>query len=182
MKLGRRRAATLAASITAASLFGCHEVSDFSTSSGGSYQGSITGAHFVRTGIGASVRMCLAIDADRLQDAPGTISTSDGLFQKAALRPIPQFWQDPLSTFNFGEGRIQNVLYVASENAADTGTPLGASGDVFVVLSFMVAGTIEVRLLRGAPGAPAAGDDGGAGPPSLFGVFSLTRESGSCPF
>ena len=90
--------------------------------------------------------MCVTIDTSQLQTAPGWISTDDGLFRKAALRPIPQYWQDPLSTFNFGEGRIENALYVANG-----GGDAEAAGDVFVVLLFMVAGTVEVRLLRGAP-------------------------------
>jgi hypothetical protein len=156
---------------------GCHDISDFSTSSGGIYEGSITSAGFVRAGIGSSTRMCVAIDTNQLQTAPGSITTDDGLFRGTPLRPIPQYWQDPLSTFNFGEGRIENALYVARGNKTDA----GLAGDVFVVLSFMVSGTVEARLLRGAPpmvdSAPEA-----AGPPNLFGVFSLSKNPGSCPF
>jgi hypothetical protein len=147
-------------------------VSDFSTASGGFYEGSVTSADFVRAGLGPSVKMCLTIDTDQLQGSPGVVSTNDGLFHKTSLRSIPQFWQDPLSSFNFGEGRIQNVLYMASGSATDAGT----SGDVTVVISFMVGGDVEVRLLRSAPGGASAG------PPQIFGVFSLSRMTGSCPF
>jgi hypothetical protein len=153
----------------------CHDVSSFSTASGGSYEGPIASASFVRTGLGKS-RMCLTIDTNHLQDAPGAVSTDDGLFQKTPLRSIPQLWQDPLSTLSFGEGRIQNVVYMARGNA------IGGheAGDIFVVVSFMVAGDIEVRVLRGAP----ATTDGGSSPglPSLFGVFTLSRASGACAY
>jgi hypothetical protein len=158
----------------------CHDVSSFTTADGGSYEGPVTSASFVRAGIGDSVRMCLTIDTSQLQGAPGMLSTSDGIFQKTPLRQIPQFWQDPLSTFNFGEGRIQNVLYVAHGNPPDGGASADA-GDVFVIISFMTAGDIEVRLLRGAPGPPDAGS-AIMGPPNLFGVFALERGSGTCPY
>lgn len=175
----KRRAAALGASgALAASLVACRDVSDFSTSSGHIYEGPITGATFVRAGLGNRVNMCLTIDTGQLQTTPGALSTDDGLFHETPLRSIPQFWQDPLSTFNFGEGRIQNEIYVAHGNATDA----AISGDVFVVVSFMVAGTIEVRLLRGAPGGPSEGSSGAEAPPVLFGVFSLTRRRESCPF
>jgi hypothetical protein len=163
--------------VASATLLACHDISSFSTASGGIYEGVITSADFVRAGLGTSVHMCVTIDTSQLQTTPGSIWTDDGLFHETPLRPIPQFWQDPLSTFNFGEGRIENVLYVASGDATDA----GLAGDVMVVVSFMIAGTLEVRLLRGAPGA-AAGDSAAAGPPNLFGVFSLSRNPGSCPF
>jgi hypothetical protein len=183
----------VAAAAASAALVACHDVSDFSTASGGVFEGPITSASFVRAGLGASVRMCLSIDTTQLQvsppASPGAVSTSDGLFTSTPLRGINQFWADPLSTFNFGEGRIQNVLYVATGNATDA----AASGDVTVVISFMVGGNVEVRLLRGASGPPtaspaspapdgAAPDSGAAGPPQVFGVFALSRQTGSCPF
>jgi hypothetical protein len=158
------------------SLASCRDIDGFSTASGGHYEGTIVGASFVRAGLEATVKMCLLIDTDHLQDAPGSLSTDDRLFQATSLRPIPQFWQDPLSTFNFGEGRIKNVVYVARGGASDA----GPAGDVIVVVSFMVSGDIEVRLLRGAP---ASADSGAAdGPSNLFGVFALSRSPGACSF
>jgi hypothetical protein len=154
----------------------CHDISSFSTASGGSYEGPIASASFVRAGLGMS-RMCLTIDTNHLQDAPGTLSTTDGLFHQTPLRSIPQIWQDPLSTLSFGEGRIQNAIYVARGNPVDR----GEAGDVFVVVSFMDSGSIEVRLLRGAPAAPDSGTSPG-GPPSLFGVFTLNRASVACAY
>jgi hypothetical protein len=123
--------------------------------------------------------MCLTIDTDQLQTAPGSLSTDDGLFHKTPFRPIPQFWQDSLSTLNFGEGRIQNVMYVATANATDG----GPAGDVVVIISFMIGGNVEVRILRGAPAMPNAGPPPGA-PTSLYGIFSLSLSPGpsACPF
>ena len=73
-------------------------------------------AGFVLAGILPNTKLCLTLDTDHLQDAPGAISTDDGLFRKAPLRPIPQIWHDPLSTLTFGEGRLKNLVYVATSS------------------------------------------------------------------
>ncbi|HZU82498.1 MAG TPA: hypothetical protein VE987_06265, partial [Polyangiaceae bacterium] len=124
-------------------------------------------------------RACLVLDADHLQDAPGAISSTDGRFSATPLRPIPQIWHDPLSTLSFGEGRIKNLIYVAT---ASTPFGDGLSDDVLVIVSLMQAGDVEVRLIRGAPGVASA--DGGAAPSgdNLFAVFDLTRGRGPCSF
>lgn len=124
---------------------------------------------FVRAGLPDTITMCLTLDTDHLQDAPGAVSTSDGRLQRSALRPIPQIWHDPLSTLSFGEGRLQNLVYAATPDA---------DGDVLVIVSLMQSDQIEVRLLRGAPGAAL---DAGATPP-LFGVFTLEKKDGPCAF
>jgi hypothetical protein len=148
----------------------CHDVSRF-TNSGDHYEGAVVAGDFLRAGFDTSASLCLVIDTNHLQDAPGSVSSSDGRFDRTPLRPIPQIWHDPLSTLSFGEGRVQNLVYVATPNVdADTG------GDVFVVVSLMQSGGVEARVLRGAPaGGPAAA-------PNLFGVFSLSRAGGSCSF
>lgn len=160
-------------------LTACREIDGFSTASGGHYEGAIVGANFVRAGLAPTVRMCLLFDAEHIEDAPGSISTDDGLFEATSLRSVPQIWQDPLSTFNFGEGRMRNVIYAARGSASDAST----AGDVMVVISFMASGDIEVRLLRGAPSSPGEGGaPSQAMPSNLFGVFSLSRFSGPCAF
>jgi hypothetical protein len=155
----------------------CQDLSGFSTG-GGSYEGAVVPGGFVRSGVTQNVRACLTLDANHFQDAPGTISTDDGLFHTVSLRPIPQIWYDPLSTFTFGEGRLKNLMYVS---AATAPFPDGGS-DVFVVISLMQSGDIEVRLLRGAPSLSADGGSSSQTGANLFAVFSLSRQSGPCSF
>jgi hypothetical protein len=155
----------------------CRDLSSFTTA-GDSYEGLVVAGDFVRTGIDSGTKLCLAIDMDHLQDTPGLLSTDDGRFKAVALRPIPQIWHDPLSTLAFGEGRLKNLLYVASASIpfAD-----GNGNDAFVVISLMQSGNVEVRLLRGAPGV---GVDGGSSGPggNLFAVFALSRKKGPCSY
>ncbi len=161
-------------------LVACRNISGFSTH-GSHYGGSVIDAQFVRVGVDAGTTLCLTLDTDHLQDAPGAISTSDGRFQTVPLRPIPEIWNDPLSTLQFGEGRIQNLLYVA---AATTPFSDGDGDEVFAVISLMQSGEVEVRLLRGAPNAAAldGGGDAAASEQCVFAVFSLTRGSGPCSY
>jgi hypothetical protein len=142
------------------------------SNSGDHYQGSITAGDFVRAGFDPSTNLCVVIDANHLQDAPGTLTSSDGRFAGTALRPIPQMWHDPLSTLSFGEGRVENLIYAITPIAdAD------ALGDIVAVVSLLQSGGVEVRLFRSAPAI-----DAGPGGTNLFGVFSLTRQPGSCSF
>src|SRR3954466_607542 len=161
--------------LAATSVLGCRDVSRYS-SHGDHYEGDVVKGSFVRAGVADDAKMCLTLDAEHLQDAPGTLTTSDGRFRATALRPIPQIWHDPLSTLSFGDGRRQNLVYVA--------TPLAASGDtqdIMVVMSLMTEGGVEIRLVRGAPQTDA-GVATPATPPPLFGVFTLDRREGSCSF
>ena len=173
------RVALLASLVAAASgsAIGCRDISRFS-SAGDHFEGSVVKGSFVRNGVADDARLCLSLDADHLQDAPGKLSSSDGRFQGEPLRPIPQLWHDPLSTLSFGEGREKNLMYVAapSTSFADGGD----GGEVLVVISLMTAGNVEVRLLRGAP--PTVGSASPASATSLFAVFQLDRTSGSCSF
>jgi hypothetical protein len=156
----------------------CRDLSSFSTG-GDRYEGAVVSGDFVRAGVDTSTSLCLTIDTDHLQDAPGAISTSDGRFHGVALRPIPQIWHDPLSTLSFGEGRLKNLVYVVTATR-----PFGDGNgdDVFAVVSLMQSGDVEVRLLRGAPGvAPDGGPTTAAGG-NLFAVFALSRQHGPCSY
>jgi hypothetical protein len=135
--------------------------------------GCVVGAGFVLSGVPTNEQMCLTFDATKLQTGPGTITTNDGLFSETPLRPIPQVWNDPLSTLTFGEGRTKNMLYMAHPAGE-----AGAGGDVTVVLSLMQGGSVEVRLLRGAP--PSPGDSGSPSPPNVFAVFPLVLQHDGC--
>jgi hypothetical protein len=171
-------ALVMATSALLATASGCRNVSRFSSKPGDHFEGEIVKGSFVRAGVAEDAKMCLTLDAGRLQDAPGTLSTSDGRFKGTLLRPIPQIWHDPLSTLAFGEGRAQNLVYVA--------TPVGPPGDtqeVMVFMSLMEEGGIEVRLVRGAPQVDAGAQDAGLAPETpMFGVFTLDRREGSCAF
>jgi hypothetical protein len=153
---------------------GCRDLSSFTTG-GDRYEGSVIQGDFVRAGVGPLTRLCLSIDTDHLQDAPGAISTDDGRFQRAPLRSIPQIWHDPLSTLSFGEGRLKNLMYAAGATSP-FGDGLGQ--DVFVVISLMQSGDVEVRLLRGAPSVNSPTGAGG----NVFAVFDLTRQQGPCSY
>jgi hypothetical protein len=167
-----------AAAFASMLVMGCRDTTRFS-SRGDRFEGSVVKGSFVRSGVGEEVKMCLTLDTDRLQDAPGFITTSDGRFRQAPLRPIPQIWHDPLSTLNFGDGRVQNLVYAASPLSNDAGE--AEAQDVMVIVSLMQSDHIEVRVLRGAPQSDA-------GPPplgtasALFGVFNLDRQPGPCAF
>ncbi len=154
-------------------LSGCRDTAEFSTGSG-HYEGAVVSGSFVRTGIADGTRACVTLDADHLQNTPGMLWTNDGRFHATPLRPIPQIWHDPLSTFSFGEGRTKNLMYVVSPSldAGDPGT------DVMAVVSLMHTGGIEVRLIRGAPDA----DGGDVDADIIFAVFDLDSTPGPCPF
>jgi hypothetical protein len=141
----------------------CRDTARFS-SRGDGFEGPVVKGSFVRSGFAEDVRMCLMLDTDHLQDTPGTITSTDGRFQHTPLRPIPQIWHDPLSTLTFGDARERNLLYMATPSD-------GGAEDVMVVLSLMQSGTIEARLLRGAPQADAAASQA----PPVFAVFTLDR-------
>ena len=156
-------------------LAGCRDVSRFS-SKGDRFEGAVVKGKFVRAGIVEDARMCLTLDTNHLQDSPGALTTSDGLFRGTLLRPIPQIWHDPLSTLDFGDGRVQNFVYAAAPMRDG-----GEAQDVMVVVSLMQTDHIEVRLLRGAPQT-----DAGPPPPgtsdAVFAVFNLDRQPGPCAF
>lgn len=144
----------------------CQELSSFN-SRGDHFEGTVTQGSFVRTGFDNGVRMCLTLDTEKLQQEPGDLRTSDGAFKKGTLRAVPQTFHDPLSTFQFGQGREKNFMYFAQ---------LADGTDALAVVSLMKGGNdVEVRVLRGAPG-------GNSGAPQLFGVFPLKREPGACSF
>jgi hypothetical protein len=173
--LVREVAGLLLVGALVAGVAGCRDLSRFSTGSG-KYEGTIATGAFVRSGFVDSTRVCMTLDTDHLQDAPGVISTDDGRFKAAPLRPIPELFHDPLSTLNFGEGRVKNFVYVARPS----GDPKDTS-DVTVVVSLLQSSDIEVRMFRSAPSQDGA--DGGAEPAArLFGVFALSKGDGACSF
>ncbi|HNS96258.1 MAG TPA: hypothetical protein PLJ27_25240 [Polyangiaceae bacterium] len=169
------RVATLLMSIGLLSLgtTGCQDISRFGTGPGQSYCGRIVPGGFVREGFSPGVTMRVHLDADHLYDAPGDVATDDGLFADAPLRPIPQLAHDSLSTLNFGEGRVRNLLYGAQPTQGAV---------AYVILSLLDNEDVEARVLRGAPPTDIEAVPVGWFGPELFGVFPLTRQSNSCGF
>jgi hypothetical protein len=167
-----RRAAWVAVSAVCV-LLGCSDVTRFSTAADERYCGSIVPGPFVRHGFGPGVRMRMSFNADRLADMPGVMSTDDGMLQEAQLRPIPEISNDPLATLQFGDGRTRNLLLVAGASDGQT---------AFVVVSLMENGTVEVRIMRGAPLPPGVTAKPVQESPELFGVFPLVRQRGTCGF
>jgi hypothetical protein len=156
---------------------GCKDVSRFSTAPGESYCGELVSASFVMRGFSnVPLRMRMKFDANHIADAPGTLSTDDGLLTNTPMRPVPELLNDPLSTFNFGEGRDKNLLFAVDPTEPTRGPTIMA------IVSLMHGGDAEVRLVRGAPssdGGAAGAVDGDA----LFGVFApMTRQPGLCSF
>jgi hypothetical protein len=173
------RALTIAL-VAATMASGCRDVSRFS-SQGDHFRGSIITSGVVRAGIADAVDLCLVLDGDHLQDAPGMISTSDGLFAATPLRPIPQIWHDPLSTMTFGEARIQSLIYMATPTT-DGGARESGIADITVVVSLMKSGNVEVRLVRGAPEFRGEIPTVPRSARPIFGVFPLVRTAGPCSF
>jgi hypothetical protein len=158
----------------------CSDISRFSTDPGkNSYCGKVTDASFVRAGVPAGTRMRLELDADQLvtpdrpDDVPGHVWTDElspgEQLTDAPLLVIPQLASDPLSTLGFGEGRVKNALSLTMLNGAQ----------LFVVVSLMQDGDVEVRLIRGTATANVpAGTP--TTPSQIFGVFHLHKEDGDC--
>jgi hypothetical protein len=160
---------------------GCQDLSSYSTDSAKQYVGCVVPADFVLAGVGSSTQLCLTLDAAHLQDNPGTVSSSDGRFQATPLRPIPQIWNDPLSTFNFGQGRTKNLLYMATPLPSEGGLDgVTGGGDVTVVLSLMEGGNVEVRLLRGAPPVMSTEASAPRAATNVFAVFPLALQMNGC--
>jgi len=167
----------VAAAALLAGVAGCRDLSSFTTGTG-SFEGPVVAADFVLAGVSGSTRLCLTLDAEHFQDAPGALSTNDGRFHAVPMRTIPQIWHDPLSTLAFGEGRTKNFIYVVTASMPFSD---GNGNDVFAVVSLMQSGDVEVRLLRGAPGAVT---DGGPSPGggNVFAVFDLSRQPAPCSY
>jgi len=153
----------------------CTDVGSFSTELGECYRGLVVDASFVRAGFEPGVKLSLTLNTDALADGRGTAGvlwTSDGIFDDAIIGQMEQLAHDSLSQFQFPQGRIRNYLvYVmASDGAPAT-----------VVISLMENEEIEVRVMR--PKIDLCEDDDedcddNGSPPTLFGVFRLSREAG----
>jgi hypothetical protein len=167
-RVERRRGSCVGALALAAScaLAACEQPGRFSTGKG-SLEGVVEGSDLVRAGFAAGTRVCLELDTRRLQEKPGTLSSSDGRFSTTALRPIPPLTSDTLSNLSFAEGQVRNLVFAVRERA----TP---PRDALAVVTLRDDDRVELRLLDGAPGAE--------GPEPLYGVFALERKETPCSY
>ncbi len=160
---------------------GCKDLSRFDNQ-GDHYEGDVISGRFVRAGVDSTTRACLTFDTLRLQDAPGSLTTSDGRFHNVALRAIPQVWHDKLSTLSLSSDEERTLLYAATPfaPAVDGGFSAQKEADSIVIVSLMRTGEIELRLLRGAPLDVNTIETAPELP--LFAVFHLARKPGACSF
>jgi len=154
---------------------GCRELEGFSTSTGEIYRGTIVSADDVRTGFdadgdtvddvfAAGTSMELTLRFEEFQtDNVARISTSDGLFTDTPLESIVPLWHDTLSGLSFPAGRLRSGVYWA--RAASAGPAELADREILAILSLMVDGSVEVRLISGTD--------------RLYGLFRLRKESAS---
>jgi hypothetical protein len=163
--------------LLSAVLVGCADNARWSSEPGESWCGAVTAATFVRAGMPETTTLRLELDAERLQSAPGRVWTtpfsSGERLSASELRVIPQMLHDPLSTLNFGEGRVKNAMAVVDLPSVDPARP---STQVLVVISLLQTGEVEARVIRGASPGTALG----AEVSQLFGVFKLERKRGDC--
>jgi hypothetical protein len=176
----------LFAAAALAALAGCDDMTRFSTADGESYCGAIARGGAFRAGLTPRVQMRLTLDAAKLDgaDPPGTVSTyeaADGetperrLLDGAALRQIPPLAHDPLSHLAFGDGRERNAIYAVS--AAEPGAE-----SMLAIVSLQTDDSVEVRLLRPGVEAGPSSEAPPSGRRQIFGVFRLTRRTGTCGF
>ena len=148
-------------------LVACNDVTSYSNN-GDHYEGQVVQGAYVRAGIEADIRMYLTFDGANFQTSPGSITTEGGMFHGSVLRPIPQSWNDPISLMSFGESRVKTMVYAVTPTASN-------QADVLAVVSLMKDQSIEVRLIRSAPGRAMPGEE------PVFGVFQLVRKPGPAP-
>ncbi|MEZ4444005.1 MAG: hypothetical protein R3B72_33335 [Polyangiaceae bacterium] len=178
---GRPTAAALTMAVLLAGS-GCNRLDSFTLEPGESYCGRISLGSQAREGLSPRVRMRLTFDAAKVEagESPGAIWIDDAgiegpaLLTEAPLRPIRAVAFDALGTMSLGDGREDNLLY------AVTATREGDES-LLALLTMRSDDAVEVRLLRG--GRPAVeGEPLDEAHRPIFGLFLLSRQSGTCGF
>ncbi len=129
---------------------GCHDLRSFE----GAWSGPRVGDDAVREGFADAVTATLDIDEVDRHHLVAQLTTDDGLFDAAAIAPIPGAEADVLSTATF-EGAPQRV-FLSFADASDGG------GTATVVIALYDEDRVETRILRG-------------GATALYGIFDLAR-------
>ncbi|MBI5499587.1 MAG: hypothetical protein HY907_05055 [Deltaproteobacteria bacterium] len=167
----RSRGSLLAGLLALGLLPGCRELEGFSTHTGELYRGAIVPADPIRNGLDVdddgvddvlgpetTIEMTLQVEAFQSSDV-ARVTTSDRLLVDAPLESVEQLWHDTLSGLTFPAGRLRSGLYFARASAD---APGGLAGqEIPAVLSLMVDGSVELRLI--------------SGPDRLYGLFRLRK-------
>lgn len=158
----------------------CERLERFDTSGPAAYCGTVVGAQFIRTteaegGFARDLRLQLEVDGGQLSVSPGTITTDDGaagpcapspLFDQAPLRVTPEIVSDSLSTLQFEEGQVHNVVAWVTSSCR---------GPMLAIVSLYKNDRVAVRLLKpGTPGSTATQD--------AFALFPMTRSETGCGY
>lgn len=149
-------------------LFGCEEDElNFSTREMEVFTGEVVDAEFVREQprdadhiLAAGTTMELNLAMRRLDTDPGSVSTSDGLFDDVSLVTLPEITCDSLSALEIPGNFLRSFIFLAPTSAPELE---GADGVLFVSLAHN--DRIDVRVLVGSGEGSRA-----------FGVFHLDRE------
>jgi hypothetical protein len=147
-------------------LVGCEDERGFSTGRTDVFTGELVDADFLvaspeESGILApGTRMDLTLHMSRLDDDPGTVSTSDGLFETVALVALPAITFDRLSALEIPGGFLRSLVFLAPTAAPELN---GADAVLFVSLG--QNGRVETRVLAGSGERRR-----------VYGLFHLERE------
>lgn len=166
---------------------GCADLSDYQLEADEAYCGAMVSAPvfhsgFVPDGAPPALRLRLHLDVDALTTNPGSVTSDDSehglckdsakpLFDEAPLRAIPEVLHDPISTLEFGQGRVHTFFaYVDST----------CQGTMLAVVSLMKNKTVEMRLFKPAAMTKA---DAPAEKSSGYALFYLKPfETDGCGF
>jgi len=178
---------------------GCDGLSEFRTDPGEVFEGRVIGgegtedAIAIRSGFPGDTVLALTFDPKHAVPADddavhtvGSISTytcddsecdqdsrTRGLFDEAALEPIPQLSHDALGVYEMpGNSRLRNYIFGARFSSGEG--LFAVQRHAMVFLSLLENGRIEVRII--APSVLAA-DGESTLHEALFGVFSLERSA-----
>lgn len=147
-------------------LAACEDELGFSTGRTDVFTGEVVEAEFLTERpegsalLEVGTRMDLSLHMSRLDEDPGTVSTSDGLLDDAALVALPAITFDRLSALEIPGGFLRSLVFIAPTSAPELH---GADAVLFVSLG--QNGRVEVRVLAGS----------GEGR-RLYGLFRLERE------
>lgn len=145
---------------------GCQDELNFSTGSSEEFVGELIYADFLIARppgdtelLQEHTEMELQLNMRTLDTRPGTVNTSDGLFNNVELVMLPEITCDRLSALEIPGNFIRSFIFLAPTSASELG---GTDAVLFVSLGQQ--DSVEVRVLAGSGGSNR-----------IFGVFSLDR-------